>query len=201
MVRNCQMAPKKPEANAPPSRAKDQNAILRSSNKKNRQHPPPTSRHWSVLTLHPVMSLFDIRSTTSSSIYGIIRSSREAIPIQKLKTITTNRLSLVEEDPRYVELLVSIYSPPEDQDEKNTDFKVVMPQTWSPKMYLGALNQSIRTNRLLSLESINLCGRNYTTINELNWLFPLKKEIIHMRLVTSASYLHLYGGEFQNKIP
>jgi hypothetical protein len=123
MVRNCQMAPKKPEANAPPSRAKDQNAILWSSNKKNRQHPPPTSRHWSVLTLHPVMSLFDIRSTTSSSIYGIIRSSREAIPIQKLKTITTNRLSLVEEDPRYVELLVSIYSPPEDQDEKKHRFQ------------------------------------------------------------------------------
>jgi hypothetical protein len=80
-------------------------------------------------------------------------------------------LSLVEEDPSFVELLVSFYSPPEDQDAKTTDFKVVMPQTWSPKMYLGALNQSIRANRLnslsLSLESINLSGRNCsTTINE-----------------------------------
>jgi hypothetical protein len=76
-----------------------------------------------------------------------------------------------------------------------------MPQTWSPKMFLGALNQSIRTNRLLSLESIVLSGRRYTTINELNWLFPLKTESIHMHLVTSAAYLHLHGGELQNKIP
>jgi hypothetical protein len=76
-----------------------------------------------------------------------------------------------------VELLVSFYSPPEEQDAKKNDFKVVMPQTWSPKMYLGDLNQSIRTNCLLTLESINLSGRNYTTINKLNWLFSLKKEI------------------------
>jgi hypothetical protein len=110
-------------------------------------------------------------------------------------------LSQVEEDPRYVELHISFYSPPEDQDAKKTDFKVVMPQTWSPKMFLGALNQSIRTNRLLSLESIVLSGRNYTTINELNWLFPLNTESIHMHLVTSAAYLNLYGGELQNKIP
>jgi hypothetical protein len=65
------------------------------------------------LTLHRVVLLFDMRATTSNRIYAIIRSSREAIlPIQRLKTITTNRLSQVE-DPRYVELLVSFYSPPE----------------------------------------------------------------------------------------
>jgi hypothetical protein len=134
------MARQEPEASAPPSSAMDQNAILRSSSKKNRQQPPPASRHRSVLTLHRVVPLFDMRATTSSSIYDIIRSSREAIPIQKLKTITTDRLSQVEEDPRYVELHISFYSPPEDQDAKKNDFKVVMPQTWSPKMFLGALN-------------------------------------------------------------
>ncbi len=79
------------------------------------------------------------------------------------------------------------------------DFKVTMLRSWTPKIYLGALYQSIKMNSLLTLESINISGQNYTTMNELNWLFPLQKDVIHTRLVTSASYLHLYGGEF-NKI-
>jgi hypothetical protein len=97
----------------------------------------------------------------SNNIYDIIRSSREAIPIQRLKTITTDLLSQVE-DPRNVELLVSFYSPPE---EDANNFEVIMPRTWTPKMYLGVLNQSIRKNSLLTLESINVSGRNYTTMN------------------------------------
>jgi hypothetical protein len=76
-----------------------------------------------------------------------------------------------------------------------------MPRTWTPKRYLGTLNQSIRMNSLLTFESINVFGRNYTTMNALtHWLFPFQKEIIHTQLVTSASYLHLYGREFQNKV-
>jgi hypothetical protein len=76
---------------------------------------------------------------------------------------------------------------------EKTDFKVIMPRNWTPKMYLGALYQSIRMNSLLTLESINVSGR----MNELNWLFPLQKDIIlHAWLVTSASYLDLYSGQF-----
>jgi hypothetical protein len=53
----------------------------------------------------------------SNIIYGIMRSSREALPIQKLMTITTGQLSEVEEDPtRYVKLLVSFYLPVPDHD-------------------------------------------------------------------------------------
>jgi hypothetical protein len=202
MVRKCQMAIKAQESSATQSRAMDENAILPTSKKKSRQQPPPASRHRSVLTLDRLVPLFDMRANPSTNIYDIIRSSRGAIPIQKVKTITTDRLSQVE-DPRYVELSVSFYSPPEEDANnfERNNFKVIMPTSWTPKMYLGSLNQSIRTNSLLTLESINCSGRNYTTMNELNWLFPLKKEIIHMRLVTSASYLHLSGGEYQHKIP
>jgi hypothetical protein len=196
------MAGKAKPISARQSRATDVNAILPTAKKKSRQQPPPASRHRSVLTLDRLVPLFDMRANPSTNIYDIIRSSRGAIPIQRLTTITTDRISQVE-DPRYVELLVSFYSPPEE-DANNfikNDFKVIMPRTWTPKMYLGALHQSIRTNSLLTLESIEVSGRNYTTMNELNWLFPIQKEIIHRRLVTSASYLHLHGGEFQNKIP
>ncbi len=183
------------------SRAMDENGSLPTFKKKSCQQPPPASRHRSVLTLDRVVSLFDMRANMSNNIDDIIRSSRDARPIQRLTTITTDRMSQVE-DPRYVELLVSFYSPPEEESNfriKN-DFKVIMPSTWTPKMYLGALHQSIRTNSLLTLESIEVSGRNYTTMNELNWLFPIEKEVLHWKLVTSASYLHLHGGEFQSKI-
>jgi hypothetical protein len=104
-----------------------------------------------------------------------MRSSREALPIQKLTTRITNGLSEVEEDPMYVELLVSYYSPAPDNDTNNfekRDFKVIMPRSWTPKMYLqmylGALYYQSMTNSLLTLESINISGQNYTAISELN---------------------------------
>jgi hypothetical protein len=128
-----------------------------------------------------------------------MRSSREALLVQK---IAAGWLPEVEEDPRHVELLVSFYLPALDHDTNNfekRDFKVTMPRSWTLKMYVGALYQSITTNSLLTLESINISRRNYTTMNDLNWLLPLQTDIIHTRLVTSASYLHLNGGEF-NKI-
>jgi hypothetical protein len=203
-MRKCGKTSKELPTSAQPPCAQDQNVILPTHKKKSRQQPPPASRHRSVLTLdHVVVPLFDMRANTSNSIYDIMRSSRKALPIQKLTTITTDRLSKVEEDPTYVELLVSFYSPaPDDDDTDNfvkRDFKVIMPRSWTPKMYLGALYQSIMTNSLLTLEYINISGQNYNTMNELNWLFPLQKDIIHTPLVTSASHLHLYGGEF-NKI-
>ena len=78
----------------------------------------------------------------SNNIYNIMRSSTEALPIQKLTKITTDWLSEVEEDHRYVELLVSFYLPAPEDDTNNfekNDFKVIMPRSWTPKMYLGAL--------------------------------------------------------------
>jgi hypothetical protein len=126
-----------------------------------------------------------------------MQSSRKAILIQRLKTIRTHKLKAILGMWSY--WLASTHHL---RKMLTNDFKVIMPRTWTPKMYLGALNQSIRwMNSLLALESINVSGRNYTTMNKLNWLFPFQKGIIHMRLVTFASYLHLYGGEFQNKTP
>ena len=98
-----------------------------------------------------------MQANTSNNVYDIIRSSRDAIPIQRISTITTNRLYKIE-DPRYVELLVSFYSPPED-DAYNfeiKDFKVIMTISWTPKEYLGALYQSIKPNSLLTLESMTV---------------------------------------------
>jgi hypothetical protein len=199
MVQKRQKTIKEQPTSAQPSRASDQNVILVTPKKKNRLQPPPASRHRSVLKLDRVVPLFDMRSHTSKNIHDIFMSSRGALPIQNLTTISTDRLSEVEEDPRFVELLVSFYSPASEGDFFKSEFQVVMPRSWTPKIYLGALHQSIRTNSILTLESISISGRNYTTMNELNWLFRLQKDILHTRLVISGSYQSLKGGEF-NKI-
>jgi hypothetical protein len=204
MVRKCGKTSKEMPTSAQPPRAQDQNVILPTHKKKSRQQPPPASRHRSVLTMDHVVLLFDMGENMSKNIYDIMRSSKQALPIQKLTTITTDRLSKVEEDPTYVgvELLVSFYSPAPDDDIDNfekRDLMVIIPRSWTPKMYLGSLYQSITMNSLLTLESINISGQKYTTMNESNLLFPLQKDIIHIWLVTTASYLHLNGGEF-NKI-
>ncbi len=123
MVRKCGKTSKEMPTSAQPPCAQDQNVILPTHKKKSRQQSPPASRHRSVLTLDHVVPLFDMRANTSNNIYDIMRSSREALPIQKLTTITTDRLSKVEEDPRYVELLVSFYSPAPDDDTDNFEKK------------------------------------------------------------------------------
>ena len=161
MVRKCRKTVKGPPRSAQPSRANDQNVNLATHKKKNRPQPPPASRQWSVLKLDSVIPLFDMRANTSHNIYDIIRSSRGALPIQKLTSIATDRLSEVKDDPRYVELLVGFYSPPPEDDTndfKKSEFKVVMPRSWTPKMYLGALYQSITTNSIVTLESISISG-------------------------------------------
>jgi hypothetical protein len=199
MVRKCQTTIKQLPTSAQPSRANDQNVILVTPKKKNRFQPPPASQHRSVLKLARAVPLFDMRANTSKNISNIIMSSRGALPIQKLTTMATDRLYEVEEDPQFVELVVHFYSPAPDDKFEKSEFKVIMPRSWTPKIYLGALYQSITNNSLLKLESIIISGRNYTTMDELNWLFPLQKDILHMRLVTSGSYLSMKGGEL-NKI-
>ncbi len=99
MVRTCQKMIKELTTRAQPSRAKHQNVNLATHKKKNRFQPPPASPHRSLLKLHRVVPLFDMRVHTSKNIHDIIMSSRGALPIQKLTTIATGRLSKVEEDP------------------------------------------------------------------------------------------------------
>jgi hypothetical protein len=161
MVRKRKKSTKQAPTRAQPSQAKVKNAILRTHKKKSDHQPPPARRHPSVLKLDRLVLLFNIRADTSNNIYDIMRSSREALAILKLTTITTDWLSEVEEDPTYVELLVSFYSPaPEDNTKtfKKKAFKVIMPRSWTPKLYLGALYQLIKMNSLLTLKSINISG-------------------------------------------
>jgi hypothetical protein len=74
------------------------------------------------------------------------------------------------------------------------DVKVVMPTIWAPKMYVAALNKSIKRHSILSLESISIQGQSYATINKLQWLFSATKEATHSQLTCLASYICVSGG-------
>ena len=163
--------------------------------------PPPASRHRAVLLLRKAVPLFDMQVFTSVDAEDIIMSSRNTRPNMMVATISTNRVSVVE-DPRYLELTVSFYPRVvEYNNPSKLTYKLIMPKGWTPRMYLGALNRSIVNNGVLSLESVTLNRRNYVTTNELHWIFSLPVDVINTRLTTSAAYLRVDGGNYQSKSP
>ena len=163
--------------------------------------PPPATRHCAMLPFPKPVPLYGMRSQhqTSSSLLDILQSSRSAKKVMMVKTVSTCRVSRIEENPKYLDLEVSFY-PCNTRVDKNPklDVNVVMPHGWTPRMYLAALNKSIRKHSVLSLESIRIEGRNYVTINELQWLFSATKEATHSGLVCSASYIRVSGGVLKN---
>jgi hypothetical protein len=109
-------------------------------------------------------------------------------------SVSTDRVSRVEEDPKYLILSLSFYPQDNENQPPKSDVKVIMPNTWTPKMYLSALNKSIRKNSILSIESITIDGRIFATINELQWLFSATEEATHSQLICSGSYIRVSGG-------
>jgi hypothetical protein len=159
--------------------------------------PPPATRHRAVLAFPKPVPLYDMQHQTSSSLLNILQSSRSAKKVMMVKTVSTCRVSRIEANPKYLDLEVSFYPCDTRVDENvppKLDVNVVMPHGWTPRMYLAALNKSIRKHSVLSLESIRIEGQNYVTINELQWLFSATKEATHSRLVCSASYIRVSGG-------
>jgi hypothetical protein len=144
------------------------------------------------MSLRQPIPLYDMRSQSSSRLLDILQSARNGQKVMLVTTISTDRVSRVDENSTYVELGITFY--PHDENQAPKVVKVVMPNTWAPKMYLAALNKSIKRHSVLSLELISLQGRTYTTINELQWLFSATKEATHSQLTCSASYIHVSGG-------
>jgi hypothetical protein len=91
-------------------------------------------------------------------------------------------------------MLVSLQQTEKKISLQKLDVKVVMPQGWTPKMYLADLNKSIRRHSILSLESITLEGQIYATVNELQWLFSATEEATYSNLICLASYIHVSGS-------
>jgi hypothetical protein len=160
--------------------------------------PPPATRHRAVMSLRQAIPLYDMRSHSSTSLQAILQSSRHAEKVMMVATVSTNRLSRIPESPTYVELGITFYPGDTGRDDENRppklDLKVIMPEGWTPKMYVAALNKSIRRRSIICLESIVIEGRIYATVNELQWLFSASDEATHSQLTCSASYIRVSGG-------
>jgi hypothetical protein len=135
-----------------------------------------------------------MRLHSSSSLQDILESSRTAEKVMMAMAVSTDHVIRVEEDPKYLILLLSFCPQDYESQPPKSEVKVVKPNTWIPKMYLSALNKSIRKNSILSIELITIDGRVHATINELQWLFSATEEATHSQLVCSALYILVSGG-------
>jgi hypothetical protein len=93
-----------------------------------------------------------MRSHSSSSLQDILEFSRTAEKVMMVMAVATDQVIRVEEDPKYLILSLSFYPQDDENQPPKSEVKVVMPNTWTPKMYLSALNKSVRKNSILSIE-------------------------------------------------
>jgi hypothetical protein len=179
---------------------KRQSIVAKGGSQQSRK-PPPATRHRAVMSLRQAVALYDMRSHPSSTLQDVLESSRNAEKVMLVSTVSTNKITRLQDNPSFVELGITFYPGDTLQEKENQrpklDVNVVMPQGWSPKMYVAALNKSIRRHSIISLESFCIKGRIYATVNELQWLFSAKHEDTHSRLVSSASYIRVSGGVFK----
>ena len=69
----------------------------------------------------------------------------------------------------FLDLLLKFWSSDEEKYAYST--AVVMPRTWTPKMYLGVLYFPINQHMNISIERIKLTGNTYTSINDVHAMF------------------------------
>jgi hypothetical protein len=72
--------------------------------------------------------------------------------------VSTHQVIRGDENPTYLILPLSFYPQDNENQHPKSKVKAVMPNTWTPKMYLSALNKSIRKNSILSIEIFTSYG-------------------------------------------
>jgi hypothetical protein len=75
----------------------------------------------------------------SSCLQEVVPSSQNAQKVMMVRTILTDRISKVEHDPTYVELAITFHPDDHEHQPLKMDVNVIMPEGWTPKMYLAAL--------------------------------------------------------------
>jgi hypothetical protein len=95
---------------------------------------------------------------------------------------------------------LGITSHPDELENQplKMNVNVIMPEGWTPKMYLAALKKSTKRHSILSSESITIGGQIYATVNKLQWLFSATEKATHSQLIASASYIPVSGRVLKN---
>jgi hypothetical protein len=169
---------------------------------KNHRNPPRASRHRAVFELPTAIPLFDMHHSTQNldNVRNFYTETRQSVPLMLVKTITTDIRRPLQDVPDFVELLIRFYPDTEipQNPSEHIEHYFIMPQTWAPKMYLGALHLSIYRHPVISLENITIEGVDYLTINEVHWMFsvvdPEKTELLRQSLEAAAAFLFVDGG-------
>ena len=170
--------------------------------------PPPASRTRAVLKLQRAVKLYEMQHhvTSLTSLKSFIEETLDARPTMFVRTITTDSIvDCDENDMKKIE--VNFYASTSDDGEDDVtservgtnvgiqkiSFFLVMPSTWSPRMYLACLNSSIRKYSVLAVETVVIKGRYYLSLNDINHHFILFEEI-QRKLGTSAAFCNVKGG-------
>jgi hypothetical protein len=165
------------------------------------RNPPPASRHRAVFELPKAIPLFDMRGSTQNplNIRNFYQETRQSVPVMLVKTITTDIQRKLQNNPDFVELLIRFYPKTEASKDppKIIEHYFIMPRTWAPKMYLGAVHLSINRHPVISIENLTIKGANYLTINEVHWMFseaagPAK--CICLSMQGAAAFIGINGG-------
>ena len=84
------------------------------------------------------------------------------------------------------------------------EIKALMPKTWTPRMYLGAVNVSIEQSHSIIIETISFRGKRYVSINNVHWLFSEPNlndpSLVASKLISNAAYFNVVGGELRNSL-
>jgi hypothetical protein len=130
------------------STQKIRNAAMPGGANNDATKPPLATRHRAVMMLQKAVPLYNMRLNPSSSLVDILQSTVNAEKVMMTMSVSTDRVSRVEEDAKYLELVICFYPSGDTRDNENAsskfDVKVVMPEMWTPKMYLAALHNSTR---------------------------------------------------------
>lgn len=171
------------------------------------QAPPPATRHRGVLKVTPSVPLYDFGCRMEeSTILSIINESRDAVPLFNVSSVSTDNQKQCESENQMVHIKIKFYGEvaPSDDNKNNNlhhmkEIEVVMPKSWTPRMYLGVLNISIERNHSIIIETIYFRGHRYVSINDIHWLFTESNlndpSQVASRLISNAGYFNVFGGE------
>ena len=173
--------------------------------------PPPATRHRGVLKVVPPVPLYDFGSRTeASTLLSIINESMNAIPLFNVAAVSTDIQTLCDKENAMIYIIIKLFSadegnssanqPPSGQQMK--EIQALMPKSWTPKMYLGALNISIERNHSIIIETINFRGNRYISLNDIHWLFTEPNlndpSEVASKLISNAGFFNVVGGELNS---
>lgn len=160
---------------------------------------PRMSRHRGVLLLRPSVDVFDMRSCSSDSVDDIMSSSINAQCQFKANRVSTQQLRKRVDGSGLSDLEIILH---EDRfyggdvvNDKSISCQVTIPATWSPRLFLAILNSSIRTFKVISLETVVSGSLEHVTVNTVHCYhdsYDIKK--LHYKILMKGGYIGITGG-------